>query len=562
MALSPNNPSPGVYTYTIDNGAQTSLAGGGIATLCLPLPRGQIGKNMTITNSDIPSVIGPATGIYKDNVNILKLLSGVSRYLNVCRVALNAYKAGVLVTTYNNFATTRSLAAGVQDPTSFVFTTNDIMLITAKYEGDYGNNLYVTFEPNTTDPEGVRFYLHVYEGSSTTPSETHECTTFYKVDDSGMQLFVEEVVNYQSKLIDVHVNANHYKLAVDPEFVVVNAIGGGPYLVNSPLTPNGQLSQGSDGDLIDVFNSDANIANNALSAILDTWDVYKDWETTNVGIACDGGIGHPAIAAKLQELEQRRTDCVCNNNVPPYLQDRDNAVGYRQGNIAVQGMNFNVFSNSNTLTVSDVKSRDSANARDWWVPASVCMTYTMLVTDQEAAWLAPAGVNRGGLDFATSMRYKYDLSDRNILTDNNINMMISFNDDIYNGIYMWLADSLQVTNSPLKDIGVCRLLALLRRTVRITYLKYCFKLNDDLLREQIKTDLERLLQPIKNGRGLDWFEVVCDSRNNPDSTEANGDLVVDVYLDPTRYTKRIMLNADIAPTGQIQYVVNLISKSV
>jgi hypothetical protein len=57
---------------------------------------------MKITNADIPSVIGPATGIYKDNVNILKLLSGQARYLNVCRVALNAARAGTVVTTYNN----------------------------------------------------------------------------------------------------------------------------------------------------------------------------------------------------------------------------------------------------------------------------------------------------------------------------------------------------------------------------------------------------------------------------------------------------------------------------
>lgn len=562
MALSPNNPSPGVYTYTIDNGAQTSLASGGVATLVLPLPRGQIGKNMKITNSDIPTIIGPATGVYKDNVNILKLLSGQARYLNVCRVALNATRAGTVVTTYNNFATTRSITAGIVDPSTFAFTTNDIMLITAKYEGTYGNDLYITFEPVTDDPEGVRFWLKVYEGDSTTPTEKFECTTFYKVDDSGSQLYVEEVVNYQSSLIDVRLNTDHYKLVVDDQFFVMNAIGGGPYQVNSPLTPNGQLKLGSDGDLIDPMNSDSTIANNALTALIDGWDVYKDWETTNVGIMCDGGIAHPALAAKIEEIESRRTDCVANHNVPAYLQARDNAVGYRQGNIAVQGMNFNIFKNSHTLTVSDVKARDNANARDWWVPASVCMTYTMLVTDRTSSWLAPAGVNRGYLDFATSMRHKYDLADRNILTDNNINMMVSFNDSIYNGIYMWLADTLQVANSPMRDAGVCRLLALLRRTVRITYLKYCFKMNDDQLRQQIITDLEGLLTPIKNGRGLDWFEVVCDSRNNPDSSEANGDLVVDVYLDPTRYTKRIMLNADIAPTGQIDYVVNLISKSV
>lgn len=558
--LSPNNPSPGIYTSINDNGAQTTLASGGVATLVVPLPRGKIGKNMQITDSDIATVIGPATGVYRDYVNIIKLLAGQSRYLNVCRVALNAYRAGVVVTTYNNFATTRSLAAGVQDPSTFVFTANDILLVTAKSEGVYGNDLYITFEPVTDDPQGIRFWLKVYQGQNVVPTEKWECTTFYHVDDEGNQMFVEEIVNHQSNLIDVRLNTNHYKLLIDETDTVINSIGGGPYLVNSPATPNGQLTQGNDGDLIDPFQSNAVLANNALTAILDCWDIYKDWETTNIGIGCDSGIAHPAIASKIAEIMDVRSDCVATHNLPKYLQARDDAVAYRHGNTKVQGMEFNIYEPWNSLTASDVKAYDSANARYWWVPASVCQTYTMLVTDQDRSWLAPAGVNRGYLPFALEMRHKYDLDDRNILVDNNINPLISFADSVYNGIYIWGADSLYNVNSPRKDIGVNRLLALLNRTVRISYLTYVFQMNDNVLRAQLIGDLEDVLEPIQSGRGLDWFDIVCDERNNPDSYEANGDLVVDVFLDTTRYTKRIHLNANIAPTGKMDYVVKLISK--
>ncbi|MNV23238.1 Phage tail sheath protein [compost metagenome] len=57
------------------------------------------------------------------------------------------------------------------------------------------------------------------------------------------------------------------------------------------------------------------------------------------------------------------------------------------------------------------------------------------------------------------------------------------------------------------------------------------------------------LRPIRAGRGLYDFEAICDSRNNKADDIANGDLVLDVYVDPVIPAKRIHVTSHIMPTG-------------
>ena len=158
-----------------------------------------------------------------------------------------------------------------------------------------------------------------------------------------------------------------------------------------------------------------------------------------------------------------------------------------------------------------------------------------------------------------------DLDFRDALNDNQINFPIHFknpsepNDPV--GIYMWNADTTNGTNSALDDIGVRRLLAILTRSSRSSFLRYNFQNDSTLLRTNLRRELtDDILQPVQNNRGLEWFDVIVDMRNNTDASSANGDLFVDIFLDPTRYTKRIHLNLNVASTGQVKAVVSLIER--
>jgi phage tail sheath protein FI len=87
-----------------------------------------------------------------------------------------------------------------------------------------------------------------------------------------------------------------------------------------------------------------------------------------------------------------------------------------------------------------------------------------------------------------------------------------------------------------------------------------FEPNDTILRTQLRDMCTTFLEPIKRGRGIYNYEVICDATNNPTEQVANGDTVLDVYVDPAIPVKRIHLNAIIAKTGGIQFAVSLISQ--
>lgn len=555
--LIPNHPSPGVYSLENDRSNQASLVQYGMCTLVLPFPRGVVGENTTVTSKDeIDALFGPATGQYANSVQIAKILIAKATRLNITRVALSVKYAGVYLTTYNNFATCRPLGdAGLEDPEQIAFSDRDICLLYSMSQYTKANDLYITFEPDVTDALGIKSIIKVYQTDYATPLETHVVTTRYYKDEAGNQFYIEDVINVNSKYIRAKLNENHYKLVEDPNYVVINSVGGGPADPTDPTAPNGQFTGGSDGDVIDIDHSDPIIANRSLSAVLTCWDNYRDWEDIQAGILCSGGLEHPVIANKIDQLALGRMDCIATHGVPVTYQARDNAVAYRRGNKLYKESEFSITGSWSALSNSDVKARDNDNARDFWVPASVCMAYCMLTADQVASWLAPGGMNRGKLDFATDVRYRFKQDDRDILVENQINPIAVFDGE---GIFMWGADTTYTTKSPLQDIGIRRLLAMLHASARANNLSAVFEPNDDILKERQKSAMEAILEPIKLGRGLDWYAVVCDYNNNTAEDEARGDLIIDVYLDPTRYTKRIHVTAIVPPVGDIQYALQLI----
>lgn len=557
--LLPDHPSAGVYTMENDRSNVTTLATNGYCTLVLPFPKGEIGKNITITSQDeVEEKLGAPKGRYANNVNIAKLLMTKARRLNVTRVALNAKYGGVMATMFNNLSTFRPVSdAGFDDPMQVAFRSEDIGLFYSLSQYAGANDIWLTIQPDTNDALGIKAIVRVYEGTNLTPVETWTVTTFYWRDDAGNQFFIEDVINVNSKYIRFRLNENNYKLLEDPEFVVFNAIAGGMYNPETPTAINGQFFGATEGDLIDVDNADETIANNSLAAIIEGWNNYEDWEQVSAGILCSGGIEHPVIASTINQLAKGRMDCISTVGIPVSMQSRDEAVKYRRGIKTYMDAEFNIIDSWTAITNSDVKARDNANARDYYVPASVCMAYCMLNTDQIAQWLAPGGLNRGKIDFATDVRHRFKLNDRDVLVENQINPIAVFEGE---GIFLWGADTAMTTKSALNDIGVRRLLAMLHASARANNLRAVFEPNDDVLKQAQIAGMESILEPIRLGRGLDWYQVVCDYTNNTTQDEARGDLIIDIFLDPTRYTKRIHVTAIVPPVGDIQYALDLISR--
>jgi len=557
--LLPDHPSAGVYTMENDRSNVTTLATNGFCTLVLPFPKGEIGKNLVITSDDeIREKLGNPEGPYGNNVLIAQLLMTKATRLNVTRVALNAKFGGVMATMFNNLSTFRPVSdAGFEDPMEVPFRSEDIGLFYSLSQYDDANGIFLTIQPDTNDPLGIKAIVRVYEDGNLTPVETHNVTNFYYRDEAGNQFYIEDVINVNSKRIRFRANEDNYKLLDDPKFVLFNAIAGGPYDPENPKAINGQFVGASSGDTIDIDHSDETISNNSLAAVIEGWNNYEDWEQIACGILCAGGLEHPVIANKINELSKTRMDVISCVGMPVSVQSRDAAVAYRRGIRPYKGAEFTITDSWTAISNSDVRARDNTNARDFYVPASVCMAYTMLTADQVASWLAPAGLNRGKLDFAIDVRHRFKLPDRDVLVENQINPIAVFEGE---GIFVWGADTAMTTKSALNDIGIRRMLAMLHASARANNLRAVFEPNDDILKQAQISGMESILEPIRVGRGLDWYSVVCDFSNNSTQDEARGDLIIDIFLDPVRYTKRIHVTAIVPPVGDIQYAINLVSR--
>lgn len=537
--LASNSLSAGVYTNVINRSQRLTARATSIGAMVAAAKKGPIGVPTLVTdNEELFSTFGQKDPRFSKAHYAAEAFLQDANRLYFTRVARDTQYGTVVVFTDNNFSATRHVG-GLDSPTDLALDPTDIMLIHGINQGTWNNNIWVEFFPDVNDASGDAFFLNVYQGDSTVAVESWRCTCFDKVDNSGAQLYIEDVVNQRSNYINVRFNTNHVEFQNTARPNLINAVGGGQFDdVNNEL--NGQLTGGDDGNPVTTGD------------IIQGWDLYQDVELIQVNILINGGYAEPAIQLKMDQICEVRQDCIAILDLPSNMQETQQAVDYRRNVL-------NLNSSLSALYGPDLKIRDTTNGVDVWVPPSGHVAGIYSRTDEQAAtWFAPAGIERGQLNGIIDLRVNYNQGARNVVDENQINLIRSISGQ---GTVVWGAATLEAVKSALNDVGVRRLLALLQSSVKIQNLYAVFKPNDSLLRDRQRATLVALLEPILRGRGLYWYDVICDERNNPPEVIANGDLIVDVYLDPTRYTKRIHLNAVVPKTGGLQAAVELIERT-
>lgn len=538
--LASNNPSAGVYTSEYDNSNQQIVESVSTGVIVGATHRGPVNKRVRVTQpNQLFNRFGKRDPSVSFAVNCAADFLEESTSLYFTRVARNAKYAGTMISTVNNFATAIPMTVGVLDPLNEVqLLPDDIMYLYAENQGKWGDTLYILMYPNTNNPLANSFFFEIYEGELSVPVERYECTTFYFKNGNGQQMFVEDVVNTLSERVRVKFNWSHSAFASVSEPVLINAVVGGPENIATG-EKNGQFFGGTNGDAI------------TSGDLIRGWDLYEDVEDVSVDILMNAGYATPEIHLHMDEIAANRLDCIAILDAPSNRVSADSIIDYRRNSLVLN-------SSSSALYTPHLEQYDQQNGRYYNVPPSGKIGAIFANTDNVAAsWFAPAGVKRGIVKGVRALSAYYDLGDRNALTENQINYVRDLADY---GPTVWNADTLYALASPMNDIGVRRLLAILHRTARINQLRSVFQPNDSILRSQITADMESILEPIRRGRGLDWYSVVCDESNNPNTFIANGDVVCDVFLDPTRYTKRIHLNAVILKKGGLAYAESIVDK--
>ena len=213
-----------------------------------------------------------------------------------------------------------------------------------------------------------------------------------------------------------------------------------------------------------------------------------------------------------------------------------------------EGFDSRAIDNSYAATFfPDVFIEDPVNNRVVKVPASVAALGTLGFTDNVAfPWFAPAGFNRGGLDFVSNVETRLNAEDRDKLYDSRLNPIAVFP---RSGFVIFGQKTMQQAKSALDRINVRRLLLEVKRQVVRVAERLLFEPNTAATRASFIARVTPLLGLIQAQAGIEQFKVIMDDTNNTtddvESNRLNGRIVVV----PTRAVEFISVDFIVTNSG-------------
>lgn len=195
----------------------------------------------------------------------------------------------------------------------------------------------------------------------------------------------------------------------------------------------------------------------------------------------------------------------------------------------------------------DVYITDTVNSRRVLVPASIAAMGALSYNDNVSyPWFAPAGFNRGALDFVENTRTRLSVSDRDDLYDNKINPIANFPNG---GFVIFGQKTMQMSPSALDRVNVRRLLLEVKRQVSEVANIVLFEQNTAETRARFVNLVQPRLALIQAQAGVERFSVICDDTNNTSADADENRLNGKIVLIPTRTIEYIAIDFIVTNAG-------------
>ena len=195
-----------------------------------------------------------------------------------------------------------------------------------------------------------------------------------------------------------------------------------------------------------------------------------------------------------------------------------------------------------------VKVFDAYSGKDKWYDPAIFAMRQMCVTDQiSETWFAPAGLNRGRLTKPTDVEVRLTQGDRDVMYSggNVINPIVNFPQQ---GIAIYGQRTAQRKPSALDRVNVRRMMIIIRKLILQSTAQYAFEPNDPLTWDQVAAVVTQLIDPIRRGRGITSYQVVCDSTTNTPDRIEKGQLWCKIFIRPTKTAEVVVFELNL--TGQ------------
>ena len=419
---------------------------------------------------------------------------------------------------------------------SINFPENSSLKIIARTFGKYGNNIKIAIakEIDFDNPEAVSFQgiplktqfeykplnskreiaVLVMENGVIVEKFIGSLNPDAK-DYQGRSTFIEEIFRRKSRYIYVKVNTASTRLP-------------NSYLGNNCFN----LTNGQDGEIgkSEIENSYGNVSDGAIFG--DVESLHLDYIISNEEAR--------TIAGKLATA---RGDCIAFHG------SKYDIVGQNSTKIVEQILDD---VNNGEMNGGDVRNNfncyfgnyaliwDSYNDKHRWINiAGMCAGVRAKTSFDLYPWYASAGESQGQLIGVTKLAFLPNTGARDKLYVSQINPVTSFPG---RGMVIFGQKTLQAENSAFSRINVRLLFNYIKRNLSQLLRAYVFELNDEFTRNSIKAQIDSFLQRVQTLRGVYEFLSVCDETNNTAQVIDNNELVVSVFLKPTRVAEYITLN--------------------
>jgi len=396
---------------------------------------------------------------------------------------------------------------------------DEIFIIYASNQGVWGDKVGFKI---ITDPDTVKepnaFIIEVYrEDNQSIPIESYTVSRVEGHKDGfGRNIYIEDVLE-SSNYIRVRDNA-----AVDESTL--------------PKEQSTILFLNADDDGLAVTDAEMITAAQTMS----------NPDDLPLTVLMDGGFATPAYGQELENicnLETGRGDCVAILSVPfsdeassTYLAD---IIDYRKTEL-------NLNSSFAALYTPHVKIYDRFNDRAIFIaPDGFAGAAISFSAANYEVWFPPAGFKRGNFT-ALDLRRRFTTAEMDSLQAEGINPLRFVPG---RGLVVWGQKTLLSRPSALDRLNVRLLLIAIEPGIEEALEDFLFDLNDEATRSIVTAILESFLGDIQARRGLQDYNVICDSTNNSATDIDEGRLNVDIYIKPIRSVELIPVRMIITATG-------------
>lgn len=418
------------------------------------------------------------------------------------------------------------LTQGIEDPEDYNFKEDgtEAFLIVGCNPGVWNNDVYITFEPNTTEGLTDVFDLKVYKKKATEGYELVETHIVSRkqdaVDGYGNNIYLTTVINDNSNYIQVRDNT------IVEEDTELGSVAQ-------------EINFQGGKDSTDISTANYITAINKLS----------NPDEVPLQLLLDGGLSDATYAKELMRMagsdRMGETFCVLSTSET----DENNTTGQATQKLkAYRDTVTSDYSYLASMYTPHVKIYDRFNDRFTYIAPDGMVAGKINAAIRDWGYNYPAaGYTRGVLGSALDVKTKFTGGELEMLDKSQINPI---KNDTARGIVIMGISTLYPTNSDFQDNNNMITINLQIKPGLRAFLKdYLFDLNDELTRSIIVSKINLFMKDVKSQKGVADFYVVCDSTNNSPNDVAAGILRIDLYVKMVKAIKFIKTNITATAQG-------------